>query len=149
MGYLNIFLMVVLMLIIAPTIDRPKIAEEQVALNDLECMASVVYYEARGEPKTGQIAVGQVVLNRVHSKYYPNDICAVAFQPYQFTDLRSIKYDASSLDIALKVIKREYSVVARNVTHYHATYVDPRWNKWNKLQYAGTIGNHVFYRSLI
>ncbi|MDP7638022.1 MAG: cell wall hydrolase, partial [Phycisphaerae bacterium] len=50
----------------------------------LDCLAIVIFLEARGEPLQGQIAVGQVVMNRVSSEKYPDSICAVVEQPDQF-----------------------------------------------------------------
>jgi spore germination cell wall hydrolase CwlJ-like protein len=47
---------------------------------DLECLATAVYYEARGEAATGQAAVAQVVLNRTRRGGYPRSICAVVYQ---------------------------------------------------------------------
>src|SRR5262249_45340348 len=44
------------------------------------CLATPLYFEARGEPVRGQIAVAQVVMNRVFSGYYPNDVCGVVYQ---------------------------------------------------------------------
>jgi len=43
-------------------------------------MAQNIYFEARGEPIKGQLAVGNVVLNRVKSKKYPNTVCEVIKQ---------------------------------------------------------------------
>ena len=44
------------------------------------CLANAIYFEARGEPVSGQIAVAQVVMNRVFSGFYPTDVCAVIYQ---------------------------------------------------------------------
>ena len=44
------------------------------------CLADAVYFEARAEPVRGQMAVAQVVINRVFSGYYPNNICGVVYQ---------------------------------------------------------------------
>ena len=45
-----------------------------------KCLANAVYFESRGEPVRGQIAVAQVVMNRVFSPFYPNDVCGVVYQ---------------------------------------------------------------------
>jgi len=45
-----------------------------------QCLAEAVYYEARSEVKSGQMAVAEVVLNRVKSKHYPNTVCGVVYQ---------------------------------------------------------------------
>src|SRR5688500_11742487 len=55
---------------------------------DHECLATAVYFEARGEPLAGQLAVAEVVLNRSRSGRYPADICAVVKQPWQFSFVR-------------------------------------------------------------
>ena len=44
------------------------------------CLATAIYFEARGEPIRGQIAVGQVILNRVRSPQFPQTICGVVYQ---------------------------------------------------------------------
>ena len=45
-----------------------------------KCLATAIYFEARGESVRGQIAVAQVVLNRVFSPFYPNEVCGVVYQ---------------------------------------------------------------------
>ncbi|MEA2934849.1 MAG: hypothetical protein QOD74_1495, partial [Variibacter sp.] len=45
-----------------------------------KCLSNAIYFEARGEPVRGQIAVAQVVLNRAFSGYYPEDVCGVVYQ---------------------------------------------------------------------
>src|SRR5262249_39665917 len=45
-----------------------------------KCLGNAVYFESRGESVRGQIAVAQVVMNRVFSGYYPGDVCGVVYQ---------------------------------------------------------------------
>ena len=52
---------------------------------DSYLLAKCIYAEARGEPYTGQVAVGAVILNRVRSSKFPNSISGVIYQPYAFT----------------------------------------------------------------
>ena len=52
--------------------------------NDVNLLARVIYGEARGEPYTGQVAVGAVVLNRVKNSSFPNSIAGVIYQPGAF-----------------------------------------------------------------
>lgn len=52
---------------------------------DSYLLAKCIYAEARGEPYTGQVAVGAVILNRVRSSKFPNTISGVIYQPYAFT----------------------------------------------------------------
>lgn len=53
--------------------------------SDVYLLAKCIYAEARGEPYTGQVAVGAVILNRVRSSKFPNSISGVIYQPYAFT----------------------------------------------------------------
>jgi len=122
------------------------------------CLAQAIYYEARSEPRVGQLAVADVVLNRVESGLYPNSICGVVFQgahrttgcQFSFTcdgsmdaRLNQRKWRASE-DLAGAVLAGVRAPVSRNATHYHASYVAPRWAK--KLTPTATIGTHKFYR---
>ncbi|WP_410511322.1 spore cortex-lytic enzyme [Paenibacillus sp. BR2-3] len=52
---------------------------------EMDIMAKIIYSEARGEPYTGQVAVGAVVMNRIQSNQFPNNIKDVVFQPGAFT----------------------------------------------------------------
>jgi len=53
--------------------------------NDVYLLAKCIHAEARGEPYTGQVAIGAVILNRVKSSKFPNSIYGVIYQPYAFT----------------------------------------------------------------
>jgi spore germination cell wall hydrolase CwlJ-like protein len=121
-------------------------AKQKKLQEELKCLASVVYHEARGEPVLGQIAVAQVVFNRVKSKHYPNTVCKVVFQPHQFTDHKKIKYDDTTMRIAEKVA---FGVVDfyTKATHYHADYVNPYWANSEKMMFKTKIGKHLFYRA--
>ena len=77
------------------------------------CLALVVYTEARGEPLDGQLLVAEVVLNRVQMEQYPDDVCTVAFQQYQFSglkdtpDLETILVDPAwqtSIEVAVEAL---------------------------------------------
>ena len=113
---------------------------------DTECLASVIYHEARGEPLSGQIQVGQVVLNRVKHKSYPNSVCKVAFQPHQFSGLYRIKYTEKEARLARSILLNRTRAQFPEATHYHADYVDPYWSSWSKLKKKGKIGRHIFYK---
>src|SRR5664279_1415018 len=66
--------------------QHPKSPAERLALVGAarakaeKCLANAIYFEARGESVRGQIAVAQVVMNRVFSPFYPNDVCGVVYQ---------------------------------------------------------------------
>ena len=124
------------------------------------CLANAIYFESRSEPIKGQIAVAQVVMNRVKNPTYPNTICGVVYQnkhkrnACQFSfacdGIRDRILSKKAWDTAWKlsdqVINEE--VWLKNVgssTHYHATYVRPKWARTMKRR--GKIGLHIFYKT--
>ncbi|CAN7586940.1 cell wall hydrolase [Rhizobium sp. LjRoot30] len=129
-------------------------AEEQ------QCLASGIYFEARGESVKGQAAVAQVILNRVRNPSYPKTICGVV---YQNEDWRNRCQFSFACDRIKDRVNSQYHwKIARDVgmavtagkiwlpevgsaTHYHAIYVWPRWAR--SMKKVGRIGLHVFYRT--
>lgn len=128
------------------------------ALEDLNCLALNIYFEARSEPLDGKLAVGHVVLNRAADKRYPNKICEVIKQggakrrhKCQFSwwcDGRSDRprnqqaWEESQ--ILARLIFWGYSVDPTDgALWYHADYVRPRWR--HKLTQGPMIGRHQFY----
>jgi len=118
-----------------------------------ECLAVAVYFEARGEPIEGQLAVAEVVLNRVASGEYPASICAVVKQPAQFSFVRKGDFpriDASSpawrtaVGIAHVAGEKLAKELGSDVLWYHAEYVAPAWAP--RLARETQIGAHIFYR---
>lgn len=124
-----------------------------------KCLAEAVYFEARGEPVRGQIAVAQVVVNRALSGYYPETVCGVVYQNSrrylgcQFTfacdGVRDVVTEPEQWDRARKIAKemldgRLWLPEVNRSTHYHATYVRPYWVRAMKKYYK--TGLHVFYR---
>lgn len=122
------------------------------------CLAQAIYYEARSESRVGQLAVADVVLNRVSSPVYPDTICEVVFQgserktgcQFSFTcdgsmraRLNERKWRDSEL-LAGAVLAGIRKPVSRYATHYHADYVSPPWA--DTLTPTATIGTHKFYR---
>ncbi|WP_316359214.1 cell wall hydrolase [Devosia sp.] len=126
---------------------------------ELWCLATAIYFEARGESYRGQVAVAQVVLNRVKDYRYPDTICGVVFQnqsrrnscqfsfacdgiPETINDRQSW---AQAEDIAKRFTNGElYLTEVANATHYHATYVRPAWAP--RMTKLTQIGLHVFYK---
>jgi spore germination cell wall hydrolase CwlJ-like protein len=124
------------------------------------CLATGIYFEARGESEEGQAAVAQVILNRVRNPTYPKTICGVVYQNKswrnrcQFSFACDAQKDkilnkrayARAKDVADKVTRGEIWLAAvGSSTHYHATYVAPRWAK--AMEKVDKIGRHVFYRT--
>ena len=137
------------------------------------CLAQNIYYESRTDNLAGMAAVADVVLNRVYDTRYPNDICSVVKQGpiskwwkeekgkeapikhrCQFSWYCDGKPDdrpsgdkwRQAQEIAYKMYHFEYlRGISDGATHYHATYVDPSWNK--NMHLIGRIGLHIFYVS--
>lgn len=110
---------------------------------DLQCLATNVYHESRGEPWEGQVLVAKVVLNRVNLGFARN-ACEAVYSPNQFswTANPAPILNKAAYEIALAAAKAAY-LWESPATHFHATYVNPRWNQ--KLTKLEQIGNHVFY----
>jgi spore germination cell wall hydrolase CwlJ-like protein len=125
-----------------------------------KCLADAVYFEARGEPLRGQAAVAQVVMNRVFSGYYPNNVCGVVYQnashylACQFTfacehkDLSRI--DEPDMWAQAKRIAKDtldgkiWLPDIGHATHYHAYWVHPSWV--HEMTRLDKLGVHTFYR---
>ncbi len=140
---------------------------------DLEeiCFATGLYHEARGESRDGQLAVAQVILNRMKSAAYPDTACGVIYQnahklnrcQFSFAcDKRSDAPNNTALfaelrQIAKQTLKLGYApfpaqspasnadMNLAEITHYHTTTVSPSWG--SKIEKIATIGAHIFYRS--
>jgi spore germination cell wall hydrolase CwlJ-like protein len=137
-----------------------NLTENEFRAREFRCMATAIYHEARGETVEGQVAVGQVIMTRVRSDYYPNTICGVVFQGQwnrnscQFSFACDGRTDAPkdgklwdvAIDVAKKVITgKAFIKEIAEATHYHATYVSPKWRK--QMEKIKRIGVHVFYKA--
>lgn len=116
------------------------------------CLASAIYFEARGESLEGQLAVAEVVLNRTRSGRYPATICAVVRQPAQFSFVRrgvipradpNCEHWRRAVAIARIAESRATRLLPENVLWYHANYVSPSWGR--RLDRNRRIGAHIFY----
>ena len=115
---------------------------------ELTCLAKNIYYEARGEPVEGQLAVALVTLNRLEDSRYPDTICKVVYQKYQFSWTimpkgRPLDLEAwyQSNILAFQAYQNRDILGEFEATHFHANYVKPRW----KLKRITQIGRHIFY----
>jgi spore germination cell wall hydrolase CwlJ-like protein len=143
-----------------------KTAEEQHV--NVDCLSRAIYYEARSESRRGQLAVAEVVLNRVSHRLYPNNICGVV---YEGTDRETglswrgnqescqFSFTCDGSEARRPPVGEEWQVAQRvaahalmglstsvtgYATHYHANYVSPYWAP--RLVHTQTIGTHIFYR---
>lgn len=123
------------------------------------CLANAIYFESRGEAARGQIAVAQVVMNRVFSGYYPDNVCGVVYQnahrhlACQFTFAcdgipdRVTEPEAweRAKTIARDTLDGKYWLDdVGKATHYHAYWVHPWWVR--TMRKLDRIGVHTFYR---
>lgn len=125
---------------------------------EIECLALNIYFEARGEPSDGKLAVGHVVMNRVMDRRYPERICAVVRQGgevrrhrCQFSwwcdgrsdDPKEAKSWEESMAIARRIFWGHSEDITGGALWYHAKYVRPYWRK--RLVRGPVIGRHIFY----
>jgi spore germination cell wall hydrolase CwlJ-like protein len=141
-------------------LTRKAIADVKVGKRSQEwhCLTEALYFEARGESFRGQVAVAEVILNRVDSKRYPNSICGVVKQGQQRRNACQFSYNCDGIAnrIGNKGVFEELGRLAwvmkqghdRSLTgdalFYHNTSVRPRWAR--KMVRTTRIGDHIFYR---
>ena len=140
--------------------ERLGLSDEKARAKSEKCLAEAVYFEARGEAVRGQIAVAQVVMNRIFSGFYPNTVCAVVYQnkhhrafECQFTfacdNIPDVVREPDMWERARKIATAMLDgqlwlpEVAKS-THYHAYWVHPSWVSEMKQMYK--FGVHTFYR---
>jgi len=145
------------------TFDQQEFKQEH-------CMALNIYYETRGSSLADSFAVADVVLNRVEDTRYPDTVCDVVYQGVKHADGR-MKRNACQFSwycdgkadnpqnqeiwkraqsIAWAILKwDQFRGISEGATHYHAHYVNPRWNRSKKgfsITNLGRIGAHIYYR---
>ena len=136
----------------------------------VNCMALNIYYETRSSNLADMYAVADVVLNRVEDTRYPDSICGVVKEGQQYSDGRMKRNKCQfswycdgkndtprdreswkkAQSIAWDIVKwNSFRGITEGSTHYHTTYVNPRWNKSRKgwsITRVGRIGAHIYYR---
>ncbi|WP_235962649.1 cell wall hydrolase [Jannaschia marina] len=144
------------------TFNETAIAAQPRATGGTEwrCLAEAIYFEARGEPMQGQIAVGEVILNRVDAANYPSTICRVVNQgtgrrhacqfSYTCDGIPDTVTEPAAWEIAGKIARRLIDgaprPITREATHYHADYVDPHWAR--VYPQVAQVGRHLFYKQI-
>lgn len=148
--------------------NQVKVVKENVIFKndslkkEILCLAKNIYYEARGEPFFGQVAVARVVINRIKDAEFPNSSCEVVYQKTFNKNLNkhicqfswvcerllppkkgSDSYRLAMLIAELVLLNNEWSnIIHDRVLFFHSTYVNPGW----KYEYVTTIGNHKFFK---
>lgn len=118
---------------------------------EFNCLAENIYYESRGEPLMGKIAVAQTVFNRAESGRWGKSFCSVVHAPYQFSWTLKDKKKPSGKDWkesvhAAKLFVDGFRIKDLEKTdHYHSKNVNPSWNE--KMKSTAKIGNHLFFAS--
>lgn len=127
-----------------------------VSADELKCLADALYFEARGEPRAGQRAVAEVILNRRDSAQFPSTVCGVVTQGNsrgcQFSyhcsgrslAIRERAAYARVHQVALEALSGAPRDLTGGATHFHTPAVRPAWS--NRFQRTVQIGRHIFYR---
>jgi spore germination cell wall hydrolase CwlJ-like protein len=145
--------------------QHPMSPAERLRLDDngraksVKCLTEAIYFEARGETVRGQIAVAQVVMNRVFSGYYPSTVCGVVYQnashhlACQFTfacdGISDVVREPDAWERAKRIAAETldgqlWLPEVGKATHYHAYWVRPSWVHEMTRMYK--LGVHTFYR---
>lgn len=118
---------------------------------ELHCLATGVYFESRGEPLEGQLAVAQVILNRASSGRFASTACGVLTQRSQFSFVRGgaiplAPQQSSDWRTAVAIARIARANVwqspAPGALFFHARRVSPGWTR----PVVARLGNHIFYR---
>jgi len=120
------------------------------AMSEAECMAVNVYHEARGQGTAGMIMVMDTVRNRVASRIYPNTVCEVVYQPWQFSwtrenvEVTNMKTYTKIMRLTNRYMNGSVKPRVRNSLYYHADYIKPHWA--NNVVQVAHINDHIFYK---
>jgi len=147
----------------APVVIAAAPAAQDMVLGQLiaehRCLTEALYYEARGENRTGKMAVAEVVFHRMEAGNFGHSICAVVHEgagrhgcQFSFTcngDMNRPRDAAAwqkSEELAAQILTGEERLgnTTGGATHYHAVYVRPFWAP--ALEKTAHIGRHIFYR---
>ena len=135
-----------------------------VKADEKSCLTEAIYFEARSESFIAQLAVANVILERTKNDRYPDTICEVVHEgkyfkehpvrhqcqfsywcdgkPESIANTEAYKTALSVAELAMHGVLVEHTLGA---THYHATYVTPKWSFNNNFTELGQVGRHIFY----
>lgn len=141
-------LLAILLLLVSTTTADARRQHIRYTEKQVQCLATNIYHEARGEGYLGGLAVAVVTINRTQHIDYPRDICAVVYQPKQFSWTNSGKVkptvSLASIYLARLALSGRHELRGLQATHYHTKAVHPRWRL--QLKRVASIGQHIFYR---
>ena len=115
--------------------------------DQLRCLATAIYFEARSESLEGQLAVAEVVRNRARSGRFPTSLCGVVYQPSQFSfshrrSPSNREQWTRAMKIATIAMSDGWHEIVPDALYFHAARVSPGWNAHR----VARIGNNIFYR---
>jgi N-acetylmuramoyl-L-alanine amidase len=125
-------------------------ATDSLGGREADCLAKAVYFESKGEPLDGQLAVAEVIMNRAKSGRFAATLCGVVKQPSQFSFVRGGGFPPivnqamwrQAVGVAQVAMSGLWDSTAPNALYFHAKRVSPNWGK----QRVAAVGNHIFYR---
>lgn len=126
-----------------------SIDTSNISRKEMFCLATAVYHEARGEDITGRSAVAHVILNRKRSRHYPDTVCEVIYQPYQFSYIHEVSpdYKSTAWRDAVEVAAFARTGITNDPTggamnYYAHGIVTPYWASGAIV--TASIGGHTF-----
>tara|TARA_R110000824_G_scaffold65393_2_gene170297 strand:+ start:135 stop:662 length:528 start_codon:yes stop_codon:yes gene_type:complete len=130
--------------------------------NEMDCLVEAIYFEARSEEFVGQLAVANVILERVRHPKFPDTVCTVVRDGHYYKGMpvrhqcafsywcdgkKEIMKDKQALTIAKRVAHMALDGVVleevQGATYYHASYTNPKWAR--QFEFVSRIGKHLFY----
>lgn len=121
-------------------------------IQELSCMELAIYHEANNQPKSGQLAVANVIVNRTENKMFPDDICSVVKQKYKgrcefsfvcVPNWTKVRVPDHIREMAFDIVvnrKREDNTNGALFFHHISL---PEWDGLKKVK---VIADHIFYR---
>lgn len=112
---------------------------------DVYLLARTIYAEGRGEPYSGQVAIGAVVMNRIKSDQFPNTVAGVVYQKNAFTAVNDGQINLTPNDTAIKAAKdaiNGWDPSGGALYYYNPAVATSKWIF--DRQTITVIGRHVF-----
>jgi N-acetylmuramoyl-L-alanine amidase len=133
------------------TLAQAVAAQDSAAADEaLQCLAGAIYFESKGEPLNGQLAVAEVIINRAKSGRFPTDVCAVVKQRGQFSFVRGGQIPninagtayRTAIAVAKVALAEAWNSPAQKALYFNTPDRRPSVRAIK----VAAIGNHVFYR---